>query len=1007
MIDENLYSRQLYVLGRDAMKKMGTSSVLISGLGGLGVEIAKNVILSGVKQVVVHDTTSCTIKDMSSNYYMKKSDIGLNRAEVCVKKLAELNSYVNVSCYMGDLTDDYLKNFTVVVVTNFLLNEQIRINKFTHDNDIKFISTSTHGLTGQIFCDFGEEFLIKDVDGEQPRSSIIEHITKEKNAIVRCVESEPHDMTTDCVVKFSKIKSMDELNGKECEIEYINPISFRIKHDTTNYNDYTGGSIINQVKITNTVNFKTLEESMETPEFNIVNFLDFDRPHTLHASWLALNELLMSRKQKKNDILSIQESKFLEIVKKYHSDANNDVVHKFLHCLNGDLCPMQAIIGGIVAQEVMKGCSGKFTPINQWLYFDAFDCLPEDFDKLDTKSNGTRYDGQISVFGKEFQQKLWSEKYFLVGAGAIGCELLKNFAMIGLGCTEHDGLTGSAGEIVVTDMDTIEKSNLNRQFLFRDRDIGKAKSTCVAEAVKRMNPDINIIPHENRVGPENEHIYNQKFFESRTGIANALDNIQARLYVDNQCVRHKKSLLESGTLGTKGNVQVIVPHLTESYGSSTDPVEQEFPVCTIKHFPYKIEHTIQFARDNFEGEFNQGPMNAIKYIKDPNYIKTCTPTEIIMIGESILKVLNNIPKSFEDCISWAYKCWHKDYRNDIEQLLHQFPSDAKTKEGGDFWSGTKKCPISLKFNINDDIHIDYIVASANMWGYVFGFSPNRDKNFIKGVVSTLKPRRLIIDENNKKIEETMLNEEQNKSPEVIDVVEAQTDAENILDSLKNLSSLSDQFNKVKIFSADFEKDDDTNFHIDYVTACSNMRALNYGIKVIDKHETKGVAGKIIPAIATTTSIVAGFVTLELYKLVMGFKDIERFNNVFLNLAIPYFGSADPIACPVTNYKDKKYTQWDSFEVRGDMTLQDLVDHFDNKYDIELEAITHNSFMMYSSLFATDKMTKRMDCDIKEILENQYNKKFDEMDNVCTFTIMVDEDECDDEIDLPDIKYYFA
>ena len=59
VIDENLYSRQIYVLGVDAMKKLASSSVLISGLGGLGVEIAKNVILAGVNNVTIHDTRKC------------------------------------------------------------------------------------------------------------------------------------------------------------------------------------------------------------------------------------------------------------------------------------------------------------------------------------------------------------------------------------------------------------------------------------------------------------------------------------------------------------------------------------------------------------------------------------------------------------------------------------------------------------------------------------------------------------------------------------------------------------------------------------------------------------------------------------------------------------------------------------------------------------------------------------------------------------------------------------
>jgi ubiquitin-activating enzyme E1 len=78
---------------------------------------------------------------------------------------------------------------------------------------------------------------------------------------------------------------------------------------------------------------------------------------------------------------------------------------------------------------------------------------------------GCRYDSQIAVFGRSMQAELARLNMFLVGAGAIGCEMLKNWAMMGVSCSPGDGTRG--GVIHVTDMDAIEKSNLSRQFLFR------------------------------------------------------------------------------------------------------------------------------------------------------------------------------------------------------------------------------------------------------------------------------------------------------------------------------------------------------------------------------------------------------------------------------------------------------------------------------------------------------------------------------------------------------------
>lgn len=77
-----------------------------------------------------------------------------------------------------------------------------------------------------------------------------------------------------------------------------------------------------------------------------------------------------------------------------------------------------------------------------------------------------------------------------------------------------------------------------------------------------MNPDLKVTTYQAFVAKETEDLFNDEFWESLDYVVNAVDNIKARLYVDSQCVWYEKPLLESGTLGTKANSQMIVPHVT-------------------------------------------------------------------------------------------------------------------------------------------------------------------------------------------------------------------------------------------------------------------------------------------------------------------------------------------------------------------------------------------------------------------------------------------------------------
>jgi len=233
--------------------------------------------------------------------------------------------------------------------------------------------------------------------------------------------------------------------------------------------------------------------------------------------------------------------KVVALAKELDQVADEKVIKELAYQATGDLSPMNAVLGGFVAQEVLKACSAKFHPTFQHMYFDSLESLPNSLpSEEECKPIGSRYDGQIAVFGKTFQEKIANHRQFLVGSGAIGCEMLKNWSLMGVG-------SGPNGIIHVTDLDTIEKSNLNRQFLFRAKDLGKFKAEVAAVAVAEMNPDLSgkILAKQEPVGPATESlsfpslllkeilisyidVYGDDFFDSIDGVTNALDNIKAR-----------------------------------------------------------------------------------------------------------------------------------------------------------------------------------------------------------------------------------------------------------------------------------------------------------------------------------------------------------------------------------------------------------------------------------------------------------------------------------------------
>jgi ubiquitin-activating enzyme E1 len=286
-IDDELYNRQLYVYGHEAQQKMSAANILLVGMNGLGVEVAKNIILAGVKAVTICDPVPTSWNDLASQFYLNESHLGVPRAAACVDSLKDLNPYVSVHLYDGLLTNELVSTFTVVVLIDQELEMQRTICSFCHDRGIAIILGDARGVYGSVFCDFGESFVVSDNNGEVAASSMIAGITRDKHTLVTCLEETPHNLETGDVVVITDVQGSlgGLLNHKQFPVVKKDLYNFEIAVDTTAADafNHTGG-YINQVKQPVIVKFERFENALESPSFNC-DVMKFHHAPLLHASW--------------------------------------------------------------------------------------------------------------------------------------------------------------------------------------------------------------------------------------------------------------------------------------------------------------------------------------------------------------------------------------------------------------------------------------------------------------------------------------------------------------------------------------------------------------------------------------------------------------------------------------------------------------------------------------------------------------------------------------------------
>jgi molybdopterin/thiamine biosynthesis adenylyltransferase len=607
---------------------------------------------------------------------------------------------------------------------------------------------------------------------------------------------------------------------------------------------------------------------------------------------------------------------------------------------NKNCYPMVSIIGGVASNEAIKLITHKYTPLKNTFKFCDLKIkeIMESVDINDLMSN---------------------MNIMMVGCGAIGCEWMKNLSMLGY------------NQLDVTDPDHIEVSNLSRQFLFRNKDVKMSKSEVAVNYIKNKYPHLSTNAFNHKLTQENKNIVNE-LFEGKDIIINALDNNTARRFIDSVCLEKCLPLFESGTMGMKGNTQPIIPYLTETYSDSHDGDEENsFPVCTIKNFPNQIVHTIHWARDYFE-IFTRAFENINKYKENPDFYKELSDFDSNQCIKDINMFCSKEYDDWTDIVYLVKDMFDERYYKEIKQLLFCYPEDHMIS-GELFWSNGKRCPKVIQHYMSTSI-INYFEFTTKLICNIMDIESEFNREELMKVMLDFQFPDFEPD-TTKKIAKN--DKELKEKSSTIETVQ-----------------LNENLYLRQIYTPQyFEKDDDTNYHIKFITAASNCRAEIYGIDISTEYETKGIAGKIIPAVATTTATVVGLICLELIKYVSCLKtlNIEDLKSYYINLSDNTFIGFEPIETKKIEYNGRKYSQWHkiNYTCSENDTIEDFINFIKNHFNSDIETICYNSSIIYSDMLGGDTTENLHDC-IREYTD----------ENKVKLTIIDD-----DNNDMPDVIVY--
>jgi ubiquitin-activating enzyme E1 len=443
----NRFSRQNAALGAETTAKLIKMNIIIVGLRGIGMETAKNLALQGAGGMTLVDGSGANIHDVGLNFFITTKDVesGATRANIVAPKLRELNPQCVISV-APMLSEDLLQTHSALVITDssIPLSDILKWNSFCRSRNIAFFYAFISGVSASIFSDLGPLHVIVDPTGSRPMQKLVTGISAIDDSITLIhydtPEGQPPIALSEGFYEISDVTGIDGINKKVFSVSH--PSSDPVKTVRVNFavtSPYQYGGQLLEKRLPTDYPMDSLEFKLknpgnpfaEPPTTVLTDLINFGAETQQHIAMYAVLEFAEKRgrlpaaNDEKDAVTVVDLAKALlesKAVDVADLDLDVDFVTKYSKQAAIELQPMAAFIGGVLAQEVVKG-TGKFTPIPGFMHFSAREVLPSEA-PADTSPRGSRYDYLAAIFGWEFVEKLHSLQYFMVGCGALGCEFM-------------------------------------------------------------------------------------------------------------------------------------------------------------------------------------------------------------------------------------------------------------------------------------------------------------------------------------------------------------------------------------------------------------------------------------------------------------------------------------------------------------------------------------------------------------------------------------------------------